>query len=544
MTTTFPILATSALLAAACFAACSGSGGSGGHTCGSGEPDGSVAAPTVGALRDTLIKMNDAALRLQADGTRLVVLEQGSTLIVKDIQNIPALCDKDQSSWWDVVKDIGTGIIGVASVWATGGTSVAIAAIGAGALVAGSAAGASASPNCDSQSAQRALQLAQEWKSFATDYVGVLTATQQDINSIIDAETELKGEIAVLTGSSQSLAAATPQQLGPSTWRSALSPTADSAHDALTRSQASSFLARRAMEARLAVDLSSSVGDLITVPAPAGWADNVFAGSRSVVQGETPLTYTPTYMTTYDSTLRQYLSAYAVAYPFSVGNRDDIVSLASVFNLPTSGHLVERFSAKCTQGGHKAPKANACVNSGGTLTDNRCGTGGVAAYVVEFSLDATAGNAWPVVGIGTQPPNIAELANNDDFNFRVLDSAINLVGAGIAPSDANTGFGSVGYRLEHGGQTLIADAQFSLRRIVLPYGLIASGEARTGGGKLTTPLVGDELSSMTSYLHEELKGRPPGGIYTLTLSTNGATLCNVKDVEVYLQLLYWVRNGY
>ena len=490
-----------------------------------------------GALLDTLIKMNDAALQLQADGTRLVVLVQGSSLIVADINNIPVTCQQAQSSWWSELKTIGTAAIAIYTAYQTGGLT-ALAGGAAGVISAASALGTQSNSTCDpAQIAQKVLQLAEEWKGFATDYVNVLTSTQQDINSIIDAETELKGEIAVLTGSSQSLAAATPQQLGPSTWRTALSPTSDSAHDALTRSQASSFLARRAMEARLAVDLSSSVGDMITLPAPAGWVDNVFAGSRSVVQGETPLTYTPSYMTTYDDTLRQYLSAYAVAYPFSVGNGDHVVSLASVFGLPASGHLVEQFSAKCAQGGHKGPKAGACVNSGGTLTDNRCGTGGVDAYVVELSLDATAQNAWPVVGIGTQPPNEVELANNDEFNFRVLESAINLVGTGVAPTDANTGFGSVGYKLEHGGQTLVADAQFSLRQIVLPYGLIASGEARTGGGKLTTPLVGDELSSMTSYLEEELKGRPPGGIYTLTLSTTGATLCNVKDVEFYLQLL-------
>jgi hypothetical protein len=514
-----------------------------------------VEANVSGSLRDTLNHIEDAAYALEQDGKNLVILTkqaQETVSAVVDLQNAGCVPPDNAGFQWTqfILSWGGAGAEIVAGLAAGSGGSVIGGLKNLGDAFSKASGGgfyvSSMAPACAGLTNQTLIVTAQQWFKFESDFVGVLTGINQHVNELLAAGRDLDSQIATLSESSGAVAASAPSsQLAPGAWKPALNPIVNAGHSSLRRARAASFLGRRAIEARLAVDLPSQSEDFVTVSAPAQWANNMFGGRADLFSSETPETYDPEYLATLNDTLKQYLNSYAVQFPYSSGVDERILSLQQL--LPPGGHLAEHLVVECADGTIVGPVAGVCkATSPGSkvVIDWRCKLHkGASSYSTTFSVDALATNAW-----GTNKDGVAlvpwVVASNDEFNFRTLDFGVNIVGTSVGTLDPQTGFGAVPYRLGHDGQTTVADASMIPRSISFPSAVVASAQARVADSSLTTPLVGNELTSMQSYLRTEFQGRPPGGTYALKFYTSSGTdMCAATDVQFYMKLLFWVRNG-
>jgi hypothetical protein len=205
-------------------------------------------------------------------------------------------------------------------------------------------------------------------------------------------------------------------------------------------------------------------------------------------------------------------------------------------------------SVTCTDGSvHGAnPQVNACAAPGdATPHDLRC-PNGIKSYSLTFSIDALALDAWTANATGKDVVAWA-IAGPGQYKFRIVEFATNVVSSTpakpVIPPDPGTGFGTIPYSPGQAGDTTVNGADMIPRVLPLPGGVIASAPARSGA-PLSVPLIGDELMTLTPYKRVEFHGRPPGGTYALTILSGGkANMCLAKDVEIYMKLVYWIRNG-
>jgi len=181
--------------------------------------------------------------------------------------------------------------------------------------------------------------------------------------------------------------------------------------------------------------------------------------------------------------------------------------------------------------------------SNGSWQDSRCGATGAQEYEVVFGVNAMATNAGAIPA-GQQLPLPQHLAGSNQYNFRTMTFGINVPGTGFGTTDPSTGLGAISYDVQEAGDSFLVDANLTPRVIALPSVWIQSASARIGGGPLQIPLTDDQLKSMNQYVQPEFQGMPPGAAYSLRISNpNVGSLCGADDVEVYVNLIYWVANG-
>jgi hypothetical protein len=105
--------------------------------------------------------------------------------------------------------------------------------------------------------------------------------------------------------------------------------------EARQRATRTAYIARRALEQRLGVDLSELSDDMVTVPAPAGWADELctmtpidYAELRDDDPGlASPDNYQGYHIGDYVDRLEQVFESYSFAYPFQAGTDEVVLSL-------------------------------------------------------------------------------------------------------------------------------------------------------------------------------------------------------------------------
>jgi hypothetical protein len=143
----------------------------------------------------------------------------------------------------------------------------------------------------------------------------------------------------------------------------------------------------------------------------------------------------------------------------------------------------------------------------------------------------------------------AKVASNN-FNYRHVDFALNLVGNGVRNCDENPSpgcysAGSIDYDLVHeANQVPILNYNGEPTRFDFGEGAIRHGKALTTERYLTFPLSAADtgLLASTGVTKTELRGRPLDGRYRIRIYDNPALRwSNLEDVQLMIRYRYWTK---
>jgi hypothetical protein len=143
----------------------------------------------------------------------------------------------------------------------------------------------------------------------------------------------------------------------------------------------------------------------------------------------------------------------------------------------------------------------------------------------------------------------AKLAANN-YNYRHVDFALNLVGSSVKNCDENPSpgcysAGSIDYDLVHeANQVPIANYDGELTRFDFGEGAIRHGKALTSEKYLSLPLTSGDTGALasTGFTKTELRGRPLDGRYRIRIYDNPALRWNnLEDVQLMVRYRYWTK---
>jgi hypothetical protein len=146
--------------------------------------------------------------------------------------------------------------------------------------------------------------------------------------------------------------------------------------------------------------------------------------------------------------------------------------------------------------------------------------------------------------------SLAEVLASDNYNYRHLDFAINLVGTGVRNCDENPtpscyASGTIDFDLRHEAHFVpIIGFNREVQRFPFSEGAIRSGKALTYERYLTLPLSGADTTLLATpgVSKTELKGRPLDGRYYLRIYESPALRWNqLEDVQLVMKYKYWSR---
>jgi hypothetical protein len=140
--------------------------------------------------------------------------------------------------------------------------------------------------------------------------------------------------------------------------------------------------------------------------------------------------------------------------------------------------------------------------------------------------------------------------SQDNYNLRIVDLALNVVGTGVLDCSSNGGeacYASafIEYDLDHTAfNAPIVDYNQQTHCFNFAKGSIKGGKALAAERYITLPLgSGDEgLLGQTAFRKTELFGRPLSGLYKLRIKDNPALVWeNVEDIQFIVGHRYWSR---
>jgi hypothetical protein len=394
-----------------------------------------------------------------------------------------------------------------------------------------------------------------------------ILAMVQQSNAVHDAVTtlaETSADIskAVADASRAQAQAAQDAALASSTVQSNYSVYRDYSSYDLWRAQAMvdnarryAVAARRAIEAKFIVDLSTMTADEAFVAAPSTWADEVYgydfslpaAVGLSVGTGSASTSgIYPNKIADYIGNLKQFVNGYAVNRPTaSASGESDVISLLGPdtslavqcpASMPGPSNTLQALwsyycpgSSQWVQGSSTVPSAKAC--GGGGMAPSR-------ARLV-FSLDA-----WGRIDqYGVQAPP------SQRFNTRWARLAVNLVGTGIKDctlaADPLSCYSSsfIPYNLTHTGPSWVVDYENEWRTLGVPIGQINLGKALTAEQWLDPVSNGWDKPYVQAVQRLEFSERPLDGSYQLELELGPeVVLGNIERVQILADTSYWVRQ--
>ncbi len=308
----------------------------------------------------------------------------------------------------------------------------------------------------------------------------------------------------------------------------------------LEQARMSALLARRAIEARYVVDLSTMSQTEPEVAAPQTWADDVYGYELDVpaaigmtVGTQAPGAIYPYGIVDYVHNLEDFVNGYTITRPTATGGTDtNVIFLPGP--IPTTTGITPpgtySWSFFCWTG----PLPNDGTWMPLPASNNLAGAcgGGVTPVRarIDFSLDP-----WGRIDQGiAQPP----LTHN--YNMRWNKVAVNLVGTAVhdctndsSPACLQSPF--VSYDLQQMGPAWITDYNQAWWNLAVPIGFIEGAKG-----------VADELLVDYSYwsnpyisnaVRSEYIDRPLGGSYELDLNID-------RDPDVFLQNLQGVQLLY
>ncbi len=179
-----------------------------------------------------------------------------------------------------------------------------------------------------------------------------------------------------------------------------------------------------------------------------------------------------------------------------------------------------------------------CDAAASTSAPARCYYESLSSFAVDTQRFAVNGNS------------LADKLAAENFNYRHVDFAINLVGTGVRSCDENPtpdcyANGTLEYDIVHeANQVGIVGYDREARRFDFGEGAIRHGKALTAERYLTLPLSGADTSllSATGITKTELRGRPLDGRYRVRIYESPALRwSNLEDIQLMIRYRYWSR---
>ena len=327
-----------------------------------------------------------------------------------------------------------------------------------------------------------------------------------------------------------------------------------------------SVAARRAIEAKYIVDLSTMNSPEAFVAAPSSWADQIYdndlslpaAVGLSVGTANASGIYSNKILD-YVGNLQRFVDGYAVNRPSAAALGDsDVITLLgpdSVLMSPLPGSIPGHPDTMRYAWSYFCPADASWVglpqvadpgNPGGPQVAGKAdlACGGLAPKPTKarlvFSLDA-----WGRVdAYGVQAPP------SKRYNVRWSRLAINLVGTGI--KDCSQAYDPLGcysssfvpYNLTHVGPSWVTDYEGSWNTLGIPIGQVNQAKALAAEQWLNPITNGWSAAYVQAVERHEFAERPLDGVYQLELDVAPEVqLGQIDRVQVLADTSYWVRQN-
>ncbi len=134
-----------------------------------------------------------------------------------------------------------------------------------------------------------------------------------------------------------------------------------------------------------------------------------------------------------------------------------------------------------------------------------------------------------------------------NYNYRLKELGVNLVGSNVKDCSLDPGAGSacyqnqfIPYDLTHGGHVEILDYERKTNQYTMSTGVIHYGKALAAERILTNPMSATDSVLLEPYKKSEFSGRPVQGSYILRIyNVPGLRWVNVEDIQIYMNYRYW-----
>jgi hypothetical protein len=327
--------------------------------------------------------------------------------------------------------------------------------------------------------------------------------------------------------------------------------------------------ARRAIESRYVVDLSSLTGQEAFVASPASWADEVYkydlslpasvglsvnvgtGGGSSGGTGGQPGIYTNA-VTDYVGNLQDFISGYAVNRPSAVATADiDIVSLPGLApgqatTVPGAGAVfldVGKWMLHCPGDGMTVQPTWIPAPTTTGDSDTACQSLGGPAHPDQARLLFLLDPWGRLNGAPSQAPSVLR------YNARWDKLAVNIVGTGVkncalaADPQGCQNSVYVPYDLTQVGPSWVTDYDENWRYLDTPIGQIEQGKALANAVWLDPVLDVWTQAPVEPIARTEYAQRPLGGAYSLVFAVAPEVqLDSIERVQLLVGSDAWVAQ--
>lgn len=350
--------------------------------------------------------------------------------------------------------------------------------------------------------------------------------------------------------------ATTGSPTGDPGWRALQGVEATRARDALLRAQRMAFVARRAIEFRLASDMPTMTASEAFVPAPSSWANDVFVLDTDTAVGEDGVAVLTAgeALEDYGLRLQDFVFGYSFPRRYAEGSDTQILNLSRVApgRLPatvpegdviTAGDIPfhKRLLYKCRYrddllvgGVETAPTT---VAEALEPVEPCAGLGGVEYATLSVHIPS------PLEGY------LRDRLSEDNFNYRVNRIAVNMVGSALVDCTRAAdpwecwGDGNLQYSMRQSGTVVVENYEREQSSFVMEPGVIQNARALAAERWLTNPLSSADRTLIGDFERAEWWGRPLSATYTLVIpGRDEIEWRNLEDIQLLLRYDYWTRQ--
>jgi hypothetical protein len=502
-------------------------------------------------------------------------LDSSVASVLIEIETLSLKYESTENGWFEggwgcLIKSIATTItVFAAVVAATAATGGAAAVAVAGAFVGGAGTLGAVVDSCNDDDIER--------KIIVLDATADMLRGVEAIAGLHDQARSLLGKVASADSELDDMARqvelaerrreiaerlATSGVQGDPTWRALLGIEQRRATQSLENAQRYAFVARRAIETRLALDMASMTAPEPYVDAPAFWVNDVFDLGTAVEYADDGMgtviavDVRAEALSDYLHSLASFVDGYAFDRRFSEGDDVQIVNLGEIVPADafSAGYVDPPFVSKvlfrCRNSADLLPggvPANFAIvdpldpPAPCGVFDTPTGTvdlGGVAGASFAFSIPVDLDRGY-----------FGERFSGGNFNYRTRDLSVNLVGRALFDCERAArptecyGDGNLQYSMRHEGETVLESWDGDQRLFAFEPGVIQRARALADERWLTNPLSSTDTALLTPYTRVEWWGRPLAGTYTLEIESRPEMEWrNLENVQVLLRYHYWTHQ--
>lgn len=349
-------------------------------------------------------------------------------------------------------------------------------------------------------------------------------------------------------------------------WRALQSFDARRARRAMRTAQKKAFVARRAIETRLGIDMRLLTAEEALVPAPQSWVQDIFTAhtktSGQEMPGSVPIIAAGEAIADYVDHLEDFVFGYPFARRYAEGEDTVMLSLAELLPatgtvgsdgefIPDGAPFFRQLEFKC-QGYNQLLRAGALPSADGTPADLS-----TLSVAFEPCTDPANANRRTAVEYALAPfalPQpfggyLASQLSVGNYNYRIRRVGANVVGTSVrdcerssAPTNCNIE-GNMRFSMTHDGYVPIESYEGEYRYWSMERGIIERARALAAERVLTNPLSSTDRGLIEPYLRSEWWGRPLGGSFGLMLmGSPEIDWRRIEDLQVLLNYTYWTRQ--